>query len=172
MPILLQQRRPESRPTISGHSTSNPASVVNLPPLDDPTRPRRRSFGFNRARIWFKRLYKLLNLKLLIPLLVVMIYMVFGAVLFHWIEYGDDQRRKEAAYELYIHERRLLIKRMKEIVVDRPPNKSNLDRLDGWIDEAVDNYETNINVHFNNQSQWDFLSAMYYAGTVYTTIGM
>ncbi|KHJ84286.1 Ion channel [Oesophagostomum dentatum] len=98
-----------------------------------------------------------------------MIYMVIGSVIFYFLETSTDQHFKQERYDVYIRERELLRRRMDEILSDRAARRREVRRK--FIDDAVEYYEDQIGFSVNNQSQWNLMSAMYYAGTLFTTIG-
>ncbi|VDL76529.1 unnamed protein product [Nippostrongylus brasiliensis] len=84
--------------------------------------------------------------------------MVLGSVIFYLLEASSDQDSVDDQYRIYIRERELLRRRIDEIFLDRAARRRDT-RL-RYIDDAV-----------NNESQWSLMSAMYYSGTLFTTIG-
>lgn len=127
------------------------ASVASHGTVPDPTKPP--PTRVQRFTHIFKRLYKRLMLKQLIPLVVIMIYMVIGAVIFHWIEYSADHDRKMAAYDSYTREKELFVKRVKEIAMDTSSEGAT---LDAYVREAVTYYENQINFAISTESDWTF----------------
>ena len=63
----------------------------------------------------------------------------------------------------------LLIKRMEEIIQDRAAENNQKRRA--FIEEAVDNFHKELSVDFHLDTEWSFVTAMYFAGTLFTTIG-
>ncbi|VDO92748.1 unnamed protein product, partial [Heligmosomoides polygyrus] len=104
-----------------------------------------------------KALYKRYHIKHLLPLMFIMIYMVLGSVIFYFLESSTDQDSKDEQYRTYVRERELLRRRMDEIFHDRAARRREV-RL-RFIDDV------------SNESQWTLMSAMYYSGTLFTTIG-
>ncbi|VDK50171.1 unnamed protein product [Anisakis simplex] len=113
--------------------------------------------------------YRQLHLNYLIPLLIIMLYMVIGAALFLWIEAPADLQKKQSEYENYVHERELLLKRLEEIYTDRAATKRRQRRL--FLEEAIDYFHERVDLSFPNTTDWSLTTALYYSGTVFTTIG-
>ncbi|MCP9265621.1 BMA-TWK-8 [Dirofilaria immitis] len=128
----------------------------------------------NKERIpvsdtWLKRIkrcYEYLYLNYLFSLAFMMIYMFIGAFLFLWLEGASDQARKLHEYKFYIHERKLFLKQLDEIYKVKVSRRQTL-----LLKEAIDNLHRQIGVSFSNQSDWSLATALYYSGTVFTTIG-
>ena len=58
---------------------------------------------------------------------------------------------------------------MEEIIQDRAAENNQKRRA--FIEEAVDNFHKELSVDFHLDTEWSFLTAMYFAGTLFTTIG-
>uniref|UniRef100_A0A158P7R5 Ion_trans_2 domain-containing protein n=1 Tax=Angiostrongylus cantonensis TaxID=6313 RepID=A0A158P7R5_ANGCA len=114
-------------------------------------------------------LYKRYHIKHLFPLMFIMLYMVLGSVLFYFLEFSTDQASKDQQYSVYIRERELLRRRMDEIFLDQAAKRREVRFR--FIDDAVDYFEKQIGFSITNESQWSLMSAMYYSGTLFTTIG-
>ncbi|EFO20224.2 hypothetical protein LOAG_08269 [Loa loa] len=114
-----------------------------------------------------KRFYKSLHLNYLFSLAFMMFYMFLGALLFLWLEGASDQARKLHEYKFYIHEREHFLKQLDEIY---NVNASKQRKL--MLKEAVDYLHRQIGVSFNNRSEWSLTTALYYSGTILTTIGL
>ncbi|ETN74440.1 Ion channel [Necator americanus] len=111
----------------------------------------------------FRTLYKRYHIKHLFPLFFIMFYMGIGSVIFYLLESSTDQSAKNEQYQTYMslkkdfsysnnvfsRERELLRRRMDEILSDRAAGRREV----------------------SNESQWSLMSAMYYSGTLFTTIG-
>ncbi|VDK57433.1 unnamed protein product, partial [Cylicostephanus goldi] len=116
-----------------------------------------------------RTLYKRYHIKYLFPLIFIMFYMVVGSVIFYLLESSTDQNSKDEQYQVYIRERELLRRRMDEILSDRAARRREVRRK--FIDDAVEYFENQVGFSVSNESQWNLMSAMYYSGTLFTTIG-
>ncbi|VIO87600.1 Uncharacterized protein BM_BM7381 [Brugia malayi] len=113
-----------------------------------------------------KQWYKFLHLDYLFSLAFMMFYMFLGALLFLWLEGASDQARKLNEYKFYIHQRELFLEQLDEIYsIKTSQQRKHL------LKEAIDYLHQQIGVSFNNQSEWSLTTALYYSGTVLTTIG-
>ncbi|CAG9540694.1 unnamed protein product [Cercopithifilaria johnstoni] len=116
---------------------------------------------------WIKRPYKYLHLNYLFSLAFMMIYMFLGALLFLWLEGASDQARKLHEYKFYIRQRELFLEQLDEIYhVEASQQRKIL------LKKAIDYLHRQIGVSFSNRSEWSLTTAMYYSGTVLTTIGL
>ncbi|VDD97201.1 unnamed protein product [Enterobius vermicularis] len=115
---------------------------------------------------WF---YKHCHINYLLPLVFVMLYMFVGAVIFLVLEEGYDEAKKLENYHNYLNERELLIKRMEEILIDLAAERPGRRRI--FIEEAVDYFHNQVGFLVTNQTDWSLVTALYYSGTVFTTIG-
>ncbi|CAD6193493.1 unnamed protein product [Caenorhabditis auriculariae] len=120
----------------------------------------------------FQDAYKRYHIKYLFPLIFIMFYMLIGAFIFYFLESGtaEDVAAGEAAK--YKQERRRLLLRLEEVIRDKSlsgPRKFGA-RKDAF-QEAVNHYESQLQFAVKDESQWSFMSAMYFAGTLFTTIG-
>ncbi|KAF8375541.1 twk-8 [Pristionchus pacificus] len=113
--------------------------------------------------------YKRLQVNHLIPLLVILIYMFVGAVLFLWLEGGDDPD-VIGGHHPHADERKILLKRLEEIVEDRSARRRSARRK--YLSDALDHYEKETGLlPLNSDQKWTLPSSMYFAGTLFTTIG-
>uniref|UniRef100_A0A0R3S527 Ion_trans_2 domain-containing protein n=1 Tax=Elaeophora elaphi TaxID=1147741 RepID=A0A0R3S527_9BILA len=120
--------------------------------------------------LWLKRIkrsYKFLHLNYLFSLVFMMIYMFIGALLFLWLEGASDRARKLHEYKFYIHERELFFEQLDEIYNVGASKQRKL-----LLKKAVDYLHQQIGVSFTNRSDWSLTTALYYSGTVLTTIGL
>ncbi|CAI4228056.1 unnamed protein product [Auanema sp. JU1783] len=125
--------------------------------------------GAQTWREWFRLAYRRYYLKNLIPLLVIMFYMLIGSLIFYWLEGSHDSNVKEAAYRHYKKEREFFYRRVEEIVQDKAL-ATRVSRKKAVLD-AITYFEENIGFSISPKSPWDLMTAMYYSGTLFTTIG-
>ncbi|VBB31355.1 unnamed protein product [Acanthocheilonema viteae] len=119
---------------------------------------------------WLKRIkrsYKFLHLNYLFSLAFMMIYMFLGALLFLWLERASDQARKLHEYKFYIHERELFLEQLDNIYNVKVSQQRKV-----LLKKAIDYLHRQIGVSFSNRSEWSLTTALYYSGTVLTTIGL
>ncbi|VDK89581.1 unnamed protein product [Litomosoides sigmodontis] len=119
---------------------------------------------------WLKRIKrscKFLHLNYLFSLAFMMIYMFLGALLFLWLEGDSDQARKLHEYKFYMHERELFVKQLDKVYDAEASQQRN-----ALLKDAIDYLHQQIGVSFSNRSEWSLTTALYYSGTVLTTIGL
>ncbi|KHN78722.1 TWiK family of potassium channels protein 12 [Toxocara canis] len=155
--------RRDSNQSTTNVSRRTVVSVIEFPELELP--PPRKKGLLGKLKSGYHRLH----LNYLLPLVFMMVYMVLGALLFLWLEGPADSSRRALEFGSYQRERELLLKRMDEIYKDRAAAKPAQRRL--FLEEAVDYFHEQINVTFSNQTDWSITTALYYSGTVFTTIG-
>nr|CAD2178140.1 unnamed protein product [Meloidogyne enterolobii] len=118
-----------------------------------------------------KDIYQKWHIKHLIPLFFVLFYMIIGAFLFLWLEEAAEKERIAKRNLEYEKERRLFIKRMEEILLDRSSRGDILKRRE-QVEEAVDHLRITLSIDpLPRLPEWSFTNSMYFAGTIFTTIG-
>ncbi|CAK5087012.1 unnamed protein product [Meloidogyne enterolobii] len=118
-----------------------------------------------------KDIYQKWHIKHLIPLFFVLVYMIIGAFLFLWLEEAAEKERIAKRNLEYEKERRLFIKRMEEILLDRSSRGDILKRRE-QVEEAVDHLRITLSIDpLPRLPEWSFTNSMYFAGTIFTTIG-
>uniref|UniRef100_A0A914S535 Potassium channel domain-containing protein n=1 Tax=Parascaris equorum TaxID=6256 RepID=A0A914S535_PAREQ len=162
MPVLLRSQLDHIRGSRT-NLTSRPSGLLHPPSHEAPSFPRLS--GCNKTR----RDSNQSVANDLLPLVFMMLYMVIGAVLFLWIEGPADLHRRSIDFAYYERERELFLKRMEEIYRDRAAAEPLQRRL--FLEEAIDYFHQQISVTFTNQTDWSLTTALYYSGTVFTTIG-
>ncbi|TMS38417.1 hypothetical protein L596_005147 [Steinernema carpocapsae] len=157
-----------SRRTFHSMNTVTSAGTVIHRTTDGAARNEPLSPKQKFVRI-FKKLYRKYHIKYLFPLIFIMVYMFIGAIVFLWLEGSADEKRKLDRFNAYTRERELLLKRMEEIVSDRAADNQLQRRR--FLETAVDHFHNQIDVDFTVTETWDFATAMYFSGTLVTTIG-
>uniref|UniRef100_A0A7E4V272 Ion_trans_2 domain-containing protein n=1 Tax=Panagrellus redivivus TaxID=6233 RepID=A0A7E4V272_PANRE len=175
-----------SKRTFHSGVTSSSGTVIQRPPPSPAHRSASERSGgvqstgsarspappkgfFRRFKAEFKYFYKRRHIKYLVPLIGVVVYMFIGACLFYWLESGaEEERLAQKARELQ-REKSLLLKRMEEILQDKAALQP--EKRGRFIEEAVDHFHKQMDIHFALEAEWTFLAAMYFAGTLFTTIG-
>ncbi|GMT24143.1 hypothetical protein PFISCL1PPCAC_15440 [Pristionchus fissidentatus] len=122
---------------------------------------------------WTEKLgsyYKRLQINHLIPLLAILVYMLIGAIVFLWLEGGADESDLKSGHHPHADMRKILIKRLEEIVEDRSARRRSARRK--YLSDALDHYEKETGLlPLNSDQKWTLSSSMYFAGTLFTTIG-
>uniref|UniRef100_A0A0N5A9C7 Ion_trans_2 domain-containing protein n=1 Tax=Syphacia muris TaxID=451379 RepID=A0A0N5A9C7_9BILA len=146
--------------------TNDTYSTINNKLSDDNAQQQHQQRSFLQN---VKRIYKRYHFNYLLPLLFVMLYMLFGAIIFLLLEKADNDKAKQAEYSTYVHQRGLLVKRLEEILTDLAAERPGRRQL--FIEEAVDYFHKQIGFSVSNESDWSLVTALYYSGTLFTTIG-
>ncbi|KRX99052.1 TWiK family of potassium channels protein 18, partial [Trichinella pseudospiralis] len=118
----------------------------------------------------YRRIRKKIGFKHLWSVLGIVFYTLLGGVLFLFVERPVDLQERQQLYAVYQTSQKDLIKQLGDLGENYAKNRDREYFLD-QLQMAILGYEEKIDVHVSNESLWDFWNAMYYAGTVYTTIG-
>lgn len=134
--------------------------------------PRKRSL-LARVRVTLRRWYKKLGLKHVASLGIVVLYTLIGGLAFLATEYYSDLREHMDKYEQYIKVKDALPDRLYDTVVNCTNlNINNRNSCLNDIKTIIDEYETAIDVKpVSNTTVWDIWYSVYFACTIYTTIG-
>ncbi|KAF7636547.1 hypothetical protein Mgra_00003936 [Meloidogyne graminicola] len=117
-----------------------------------------------------KYIYNRRHLKHLIPLIFVFIYMIAGSILFYKLESNAEREKIIAKNNEYEREKSFFVKRMEELLVDRVAR--NQDRRKEFMEEAIDHLSWRLSYDLApKKSQWSVPTAIYFSGTIFTTIG-
>uniref|UniRef100_A0A0N4ZSX1 Potassium channel subfamily K member 18 n=1 Tax=Parastrongyloides trichosuri TaxID=131310 RepID=A0A0N4ZSX1_PARTI len=99
-------------------------------------------------------------------LFIIVLYSILGGMLFIYLEKDSDLASKQESYNYHLVARDMLFHDIKKIHIE-----NREDREHRWK-EAILEFESNINVSPPSlETSWTFSMAIFYAGTIYTTIG-
>ncbi|CAD5226616.1 unnamed protein product [Bursaphelenchus xylophilus] len=117
----------------------------------------------------FKKFYRKFYLKYLLPLIFIIFYMFLGALLFYWLESGAEEDRIATRRREFDREVELFVKRLDEISIDRSISSKNAKRR--FVQEAINHFHEQLEIDPLIQPEWSLTTAMYFSGTIFTTIG-
>lgn len=137
----------------------NPMHIINL-------QTRTRTFGVRvveKIKAFSERWFSHVLL-----MIFLMIYAAVGALLFQWAEGGLEQREKQS------------IIRMRHLIAENMLRFRNLSD-EAWLEKAYERlyvYELQLQEHELSRAPddserqiWTFWGSLFYAGTIFTTIG-
>ncbi|KAI6187208.1 Potassium channel subfamily K member 18 [Aphelenchoides besseyi] len=165
--------RQSSRPTVVSAGSRLTSAGSNL--LNEVRRRSRHATFSQRIRNpkeclkALKQFTRKYHLKYLVPLFVVMIYMFVGALLFLWLESAAEEKRINNRIREYDREVELLVKRIEEIATDQAAQRAPVRRR--FVREALDWFHKQVDLKPQLEPEWSLTSAMYFSGTIFTTIG-
>lgn len=114
-----------------------------------------------------KQLYIRLGIKHVIPFLILLLYSVAGGAAFYYIESVNEEKRLLQRAEILTYARRQLQERVWELHVEN----FTRNRVLQYAAEALEWYENYTSINMQTDIQWDLWGAIFYCGTIYTTIG-
>lgn len=123
--------------------------------------------AISRFKRFCRRLYRKFGMKHMITLFMVIIYTIIGAAAFLHLEKAHDEKRLEDEYAAYELGRREFARNLSDYVRANPTSIDNVTDLERFIEE----YDEKRALKPSTDSVWNFWHAMYFAGTIYTTIG-
>lgn len=116
----------------------------------------------------FRRFYRRFGCRHITPLLLLAAYTILGAATLHYVEVSQESERERERLEKLDALRnstawKLAEVLMNEIMSDETKHMQTRD-LVKW-------YEKQLNITQEPEVKWDMWGALFYVGTIYTTIG-
>lgn len=117
-----------------------------------------------------RRIYRKLGLKHCLSIALIIFYTIIGAGIFIAIEKPSDVARLNKAKADFLEKRRAFVRTLgnEMVTAGRTASAAQARRI---IDARLQDYEDSIEFSVQNETEWNFWHAMYFAGTIYTTIG-
>uniref|UniRef100_A0A915JFZ6 Potassium channel domain-containing protein n=1 Tax=Romanomermis culicivorax TaxID=13658 RepID=A0A915JFZ6_ROMCU len=170
--IMLQQQQGASY--LSDNRRASSQGAVS----ETESKLQSRTF-LKRLKIGIKNFYKKLGLGHLACIALLVFYTVIGGLIFYAVEYEYDSQAIRRRYLTYTEEKerilRLLYKVAKNCTTKRfegqprwPVDETTCFRT---ISNSLDDYENKLDIRIPNSTKWDFWYSVYFACTIYTTIG-
>lgn len=147
---------------VSGHRLA--------PKLDTNVIIAPASSAFATFKRFCRRAYRKLGLKHLLSIALIVFYTIVGAGIFMAIERSTDADRLAKDYASYMEKRNAFVRALSNDMASVGRTASSA-RIRQIIDFRLSNYENSIEFSVQNETDWNFWHAMYFAGTIYTTIG-
>lgn len=132
--------------------------------------------GFKvRSKRFFRKAYKKLNLKHLIPLTFVALYTILGAAIFVGLERSTDQSDLDVKNKDLQTAKIDIVDKLARDVARVKISEITGRQYKQIFRDAIDDFEKQLGSitgnSFDPKTAWDFWNAMYFSGTIYTTIG-
>lgn len=154
-----------------------PTIVVTEESAPSPVPPPRKKTFLGRLKIKFRRVYKKLGLKHVASLGIVVLYTLIGGLAFLATEYYSDLDEKLTEYDAFRNVKDSLSADLYDTVI----NCTYVQRAELYkdksaclpdIDKIIAKYDDVVHVaQITNTTKWDIWYSVYFACTIYTTIG-
>jgi hypothetical protein len=120
--------------------------------------------------------YTQFKLKYLVPFVILLLYTLVGAFVFQWCERGTDETIRETFRNWTVRAYDQMHRRMQEIMCHDPFIVNDTSLQDLHTREAIDWFLKNLSLaqvieERSESSPWTMSGSMFYAGTLYSTIG-
>lgn len=122
---------------------------------------------FRRGYKKFQNIYKKYGLRHLSPLVFLVLYSLIGAGIFCAIEKSNEDEMLRARREETDMARENTVKELEKIITAQMSGETKLYATR----DLILWYEEQLNIHQTPSITWDMWGALFYVGTIYTTIG-
>ncbi|CAO4379159.1 unnamed protein product [Caenorhabditis nigoni] len=151
-PLIAQQRRRGKRKSLTVTFARGIGQREMLRANTLPSITRAKVGCFARLRIYEE------NARFVLICLILIVYLAFGAALFHWLEWDNE-----------VDERETIEKRMNEYrenyCTSRPMNECDFDEMVRFIADGA------TSGLLNTRPRFDILGSLFFSATVISTIG-